>query len=126
MKLIQTEVWKEPEDNPGFLRYVGQRTLRQVKRDMLEVLDTICIDEHDCNARDLMEWIVGAAPASDFPKGEPIVTVKHGSNEGYHLLILSREFKTGNAVTVFTIKYLLGRDDVWHIARQLDAKFDVY
>ena len=121
---IRTEVWKEPEDHPGFLRYVEQRTLRQVKRDMLAVLDAIYIAEHDCNARDLLEWISGAAPGSDFPKGEPLVTVSHGGSEGWHIVILSRQRK-GDAVTVFTIKYLIGREDTWFIAKQLDAAFEL-
>jgi len=127
---IETEIWEPAPGRPGFVRWQAQRSMAEVRADLIETLkhiDASDPDEEFYSANSVREWISCSAPASitEFPRGDPLVTVAKGSNEGYHILIISNPRK-GDTVTVFTIKYLIDRDTVWRIAQALDQAFEVY
>jgi hypothetical protein len=55
-----------------------------------------------------------------------MVSVKRGTCEGYHLVILAMGYKGDSATQLYTIKYLIGRDEVWTIAAALDQHFEIH
>jgi hypothetical protein len=136
---IQTEIWEASPGRPGFVRWKAQRSMTEVKADLIETLQHIDASdpgEDFYSADDVREWISPSTYTDtdltgDFPRGEPFLTVVKGPNEGYHILIMCRarlagSIIEGNAVTAFTIKYLIGRDAVWNIAQALDRAFEIY
>ena len=129
---IATETWEPSPGKPGFIRWQAQRSMYEVKADIIETLkhiDASDSDEDFYSAEDVREWITptkytGEDIDGDFPRGDTIVSVQRGANEGYHRRILSRS--RNSIETVFTIKYLLSRDTVWRIAQALDLAFEIY
>jgi len=132
--MIDTQIWKPNPDKPGYLKYYGQVEMMTITEGIRDALAAIPYEDGEYSALDVLEWINGPHNgwSDDQPddalwpeKTEAMVTVKHGGSEGYHILILAMDRK-GNAQQLYTIKYLLGRDEVWQIAAALDLAFEIH
>lgn len=132
--MIDTQIWETNPDKPGYLRYVGQVPLYTILAGIRAALDAMPMpDDPEYTVLYNLEWIsgphagwYGEPPKEElWPKGEPIITVKRGSNEGYQIVILSLG-RDGTAKQLFTIKSLLGRDVTWTIAQALDKHFEIH
>ena len=128
--VIEVEEWKpkiDEEGKPtGILNYVKQRTLKQVESQLRTVLQAINIEGWDCDAFGGCEWINtnrNLLEGGIFPKGEPLVLFREGSNEGYLLQVVCHNLDLGEMVPVFSVKYLSDEESVWSIVKIVSRAF---
>lgn len=128
--LIEVEEWTPKIDEQGkptgYLSYVGQKSLIQVESQLKAVLKAINIERWGGDALGNCEWISTNTELEElgsFPKGEPLVVFREGSNEGYLLQVISHNRDTGQMLPVFTVKYLSDEDSVWSVVKNVSRAF---
>lgn len=134
--MIDTEIWEPNPAKPGYVHKTAQVNLKVIKQGIKDALKEIPYpDDPECSAYDVLEWINGPHTGwcLETPEDElwperttPVVTVKHGGSEGWHILILALDWKGEHSKQMFTIKYLIGREDTWTIAAALDKHFEAH
>ena len=128
--LIEVEEWTPKLDEQGkptgYLGYVGQKTLEQVESQLKAVLHAINIERWGGDAFGACEWISTNSElveVGNFPKGEPLVVFREGSNEGYLLQVISHNRDTGQMLPVFAVKYLSDEESVWIVVKNVSRAF---
>ncbi len=95
VKPIDFSVWEPTEDDPRYSRRVGQRSAKEVFKELEQRLDSMGMlpDEYLCLAP---EWEDGRA----VPEGADIfVTTDYGGNEGIYLDAYLKWYEDGKPVT---------------------------
>lgn len=127
---IEVEEWQDKVDEQGkptgFVSYVKQKSLEQVELQLRAVLKSMHFETWGGDAFGAAEWIStnrDLEPEGIFPKGEPVVLFREGSNEGYLLQVLSHDRSCGKFVPVFSIKYLTDEECVWSVVKAVSKAF---
>lgn len=151
-KIIETDVWERDPDNPGMMRHVRQRTVREVLDDLREVLgeyprggeeglSVTCWRQYDAWKREHIRTPDHTAPVgrccdvcSDryihrdrqpWPHGRVIVYVVTGGSEGHYTHVDVIDTQDGERYDILLAKTFQGLDAAWGFARRIVDLLDV-
>lgn len=117
---IPTDIWEKDPENPGYLKYVGQRRVDDVFTDLRKALfRTAGTDGSIPELENALEYFSPNSIAPElWPKGRTIVYAVTGSNEGHyiHVDVISPEGKSQGVTNIILGKTFDGFDAAWAFA----------
>jgi hypothetical protein len=113
--MIATDCWQPDPDRAGYLRYVCQRTIREVVADLRRVLGEYPVGGEEYFTAS--KYGRRGEEITDWPKGRIAVFAVRGSNEGDYVHI--EVIHEGESTIVALAKTFQGRDAAWTFARHV-------
>jgi hypothetical protein len=113
------------KDKYSFNGYLSIKDVLAQVSAVLKSIEVLSSDGLDVDNAEQYHWQSTNETINCWPKGAPVVTVEHGTNEGIRIDVSSFHVDNehGKPIPVFSMKYFETHEVVWRIAMLLDSAF---